>query len=88
MVNRKTSKTAVWGDSGRYLLIIECLNLTLNYVKQFQNMKDNSLAALAFKERKSLKLDWYKGIEPILNIDQRFSSDNITENKSCVGGEM
>ena len=80
-VNRKTSNTAVWGESGRYPLIIECLNLTLNYVKRLQNMKDNSLVALAFKEQKALKLDWYKGIEPILNIDQRFSSDHITSYK-------
>ena len=80
-VNRKASNSAVWGESGRYPLIIECLNITLNYVKRLENMKDDSLVKLAYKEQKALKLDWYRGIEPILNIDPRFSSDHITSYK-------
>ena len=77
-VNRKSSNTAVWGESGRYPLIIESINLTLNFVKRVQNMNDNSLVSLAFKEQKALNLDWYRGIEPILKLDQCFSSDHVT----------
>lgn len=77
-VNRKASNSAVWGETGRYPLVIECINMTLNYVKRLENMKDDSLVKLAYKEQKALKLDWYRGIEPILNIDPRFSSDHIT----------
>ena len=77
-VNRKASNSAVWGESGRYPLIIESINLTLKFVKRVQNMNDNSLVSLAFKEQKSLNLDWYRGIEPILKLDKSFSSDHVT----------
>ena len=77
-VNRKTSNSAVWGESGRYPLVIECISLTLNYAKRIQNLKDDSLVSLAFREQKRLKLAWYKGLEPLLKLDPCFSTDHVT----------
>ena len=60
-VNRKESNSTVWGQPGRYPLVIECLNMTLNYAKRLEDMKDDSLVKLAYKEQKALELDWYRG---------------------------
>ena len=70
-VNQKASNIGVWGESGRYPLIYECLNLTINYVKRVKNLQNNSLLSLAFKEQSKLNLDWYKKIEPTLSADPK-----------------
>ena len=31
-VNKKTSNVGVWGESGRYPLVFECINITLKYL--------------------------------------------------------
>ena len=78
-VNRKATNAGVWGESGRYPLVFESINLTLKYINRIKNLKDtNSLLALAFKEQRELKLDWYKSIEPILKLDACFSADHVT----------
>lgn len=77
-VNRKSVNCAIWGESGRYPLIYECINLTLKYVQRLDKLNDNSLVKLAFIEQRNQKLDWYRGIEPILRVDPRFSSDHVT----------
>ena len=77
-VNRKASNIGVWGESGRYPLIYECLNLTTNYVRRVKNLQNNSLVSLAFKEQTKMNLDWYKKIEPILSVDPTFEMDHVT----------
>jgi hypothetical protein len=77
-VNRKSVNSAIWGETGRYPLIYECINLTLKYVQRLDRLNDHSLVKLAFIEQRKLKLDWYKGIEPILRVDPRFSADHVT----------
>ena len=77
-VNRKASNKGVWGESGRYPLIYECLNLTMKYLRRVKNLKNNSLVSLAFKEQTKMNLDWYKGIEPILSLDPTFEMDHVT----------
>ena len=77
-VHRKTSNAGVWGESGRYPLIYECINLTLKYAQRLKNLKDNSLVSLAFKEQMNMKLDWYRGLEPVLALDPCFSTDHVT----------
>ncbi|MCP4459356.1 MAG: hypothetical protein GY816_15245, partial [Cytophagales bacterium] len=77
-VNRKASNVGVWGESGRYPLVYECINQTLKYVQRLQNRNDGSLISLAFKEQRDNKLDWYRGIEPILTLDPSFSRDHVT----------
>ena len=80
-VNRKSSNAGVWGESGRYPLVFECISLTLNYIKRLQSLKNNSLVALAFQEQQSLNLEWYKQIKPILSIDPCFLADHVTSYK-------
>ena len=77
-VNRKASNIGVWGESGRYPLIYECLNLTIKYVRRLKNLQNNSLVSLAFKEQEKMGLDWYRGIEPVISIDQTFEMDHVT----------
>ncbi len=81
-VNRKASNAGVWGESGRYPLIYECVNLTLKYAQRLQNLKDSSLASLAFKEQKNMNLDWYRGIGPVLGLDPCYSADHFTAFRS------
>jgi hypothetical protein len=77
-VHRKASNVGVWGDSGRYPLIYECMNLTLKYATRLKNLNDNSLVSLAFKEQMNLKLDWYRGLEPALALDPCYTADHVT----------
>ena len=46
-VNKKATNAGVWGDSGRYPLVYESINLTLKYANRLQNLKDKSLVSLA-----------------------------------------
>ena len=77
-VNRKACNAGIWGDSGRYPLIYECINLTLKYTRRLQNLNDNSLVSLAFKEQMNLNLPWYKNLQSILSLDPCFSADHVT----------
>ena len=77
-VHRRASNAGVWGESGRYPLVYECINLTLNYVRRLQKLNNNSLVSLAFKEQQNMKLDWYRGIEPLLETDPCFSYDHVS----------
>ncbi|KAL5254064.1 hypothetical protein ACHWQZ_G013727 [Mnemiopsis leidyi] len=76
-VHRRASNAGVWGESGRYPLIYESINLTLNYIRRLQRLNNNSLVSLALKEQQKLKLDWWRGIEPLLEIDPCFSVDHV-----------
>ena len=72
-----------WGETGRYPLVYECLNLTIKYVKRLQSLSENSnsFVSLAFKEQQKLKLDWFNNIEPILKTDESYLTDHVTLNK-------
>ena len=77
-VNRKASNIGTWGESGRYPLIFESINLTIKYITRLKAMKCNSLVSLAYKEQQDLQLDWYRGIEPILEFDPCYSKDHVS----------
>ena len=77
-VNKKACNASVWGELGRYPLVFECINLTLKYVQRLQNLKDDSLVYLAFLEQKTLNLNWYKGLVPLLKLDPCYSTDHVT----------
>ena len=80
-VNRKASNAGAWGESGRYPLIMECINLTLKYFRRIKSLKNDSLISLAYQEQKLLNLEWYKGIESILTIDPCFTADHVSSFK-------
>ena len=77
-VNRKATNAGVWGDSGRYPLIYESINLTLKYTQRLHNLRDGSLVSLAFQEQKNMNLDWYRGLAPLLTVDPSFTADHVT----------
>ena len=76
-VNKKATNAGVWGDSGRYPLLYESINLTVKYANRLHNLKDSSLVSLAYEEQKKLNLDWYRGLEPILDLDPCFSDNHV-----------
>ena len=64
-VNKFTSNTAIWGDSGRYPLAIELSAQVSKYHDRLQQMDTDSNPAFvrhAFAEQKALSLPWYKNI--------------------------
>ena len=77
-LHKKATNVAVWGDTGRYPLIYECIKLTLNYYKRVDELKDDSLVYAALLEQKSLNLNWYKNIENLLKIDKKYTLDHVT----------
>ena len=77
-INKRASNTGAWGETGRYPLIYECINLTNKYLKRVKNLNDSSLVSLAFKEQVSMDLDWYRKVKPILAMDPNFKSDHVT----------
>ena len=77
-INRRASNVGSWGETGRYPLIYECLNLTIKYVKRLQSKNENSFVGLAFKEQQKLNLAWYNSIEPILKTDESYVTDHVT----------
>ena len=68
----------MWGETGRYPLIYQSIRLTLNYYKRLLKTPVNSLVHAALKEQKSLKLPWYKNIEPLLKLDEIFNVDHVS----------
>ncbi|NRB82035.1 MAG: reverse transcriptase family protein, partial [Saccharospirillaceae bacterium] len=77
-VNKRASNIGSWGEPGRYPLIYECLRSTLNYIRRIQCCDPQSFVSLAYQEQQKLRLDWYKHIEPILNIDPSYTEDHVT----------
>ena len=62
----------MWGESGRFPLIYECIRLTLNYYTRVNNLNDKNLVHYAIQEQKKLNLNWYKNIEKLLKLDDDY----------------
>ena len=77
-VHRKASNIGVWGETGRYPLIYQSIRLTLNYYKRLLRVPKNSFVHAAFNEQKSMKLPWYKNIEPLLKLDEIYHLDHVS----------
>ena len=77
-VHRKASNVGVWGETGRYPLIYQSIRLTLNYYKRLTKIPKTSFVFSALKEQKSLKLPWFKNIEPLLKLDEIFELDHVS----------
>ena len=72
-VGRKTSNAAVWGDCGRYPLVIELFKQVLNYYDRLKNMSLNNSDTLvkhAFNEQKSLNMNWFRRINTLSDLLQ------------------
>ena len=66
------------GETGRYPLIYQSIRLTLNYYKRLTNIPKTAFVFSALKEQKSLKLPWFKNIEPLLKLDEIFELDHVS----------
>ena len=76
-INRRASNIGTWGESGRYPLIYECLNITMKYIIRLKSSDPNSLVSFAFKEQQRSQLEWFRHIEPILKLDQSYTSNHV-----------
>ncbi|NRB82033.1 MAG: reverse transcriptase family protein, partial [Saccharospirillaceae bacterium] len=83
-IHRKSSNIGTWGDSGRYPLIYQGIKLTLNYLKRLDDMGEGSFVYAALQDQKKLNLPWYKNIEPILKLDERYNMDHVTAASNSV----
>ena len=77
-VHRKTSNLAVWGDSGRYPLAIEALQLAIDYFYRLDCLPIDSLTHLAFLDQRSLNLSWYQTMSIITS-----SYNNESDSSRC-----
>lgn len=74
-VHKKTSNSAVWGDTGRYPLATELSKQVYNYMelerlKALDSQDFNLLARHSYCEQKYLNLTWNKnlmGLKDLLN---------------------
>ena len=80
-VHRKSSNVGVWGETGRYPLIYTSIRLTLNYYKRLLNISKTSFVSAALKEQKSLKLQWFKNVAPLLKLDKIYSLDHVSAHR-------
>ena len=76
-VHRKASNIGVWGESGRMPLLYNCIESSLKYYNRLQNLNDNSLVSLAFKEQHSSNLAWKTNI---LNIIKNNTNNTLMGN--------
>ena len=77
-VHRKSSNVGIWGESGRFPLIYQSFQLTLNYYKRLCQFPEKSIVSAALKEQKQLRLPWYKNIESMLKIDKIYHLDHVS----------
>ena len=77
-VHKKASTIGIWGETGRYPLIYQSINITLKYYQRLQNSKPGSIVYAALQDQKKLKLPWYKNIESILKLDELYNKDHVT----------
>ena len=77
-VHPKASNVGTWGESGRHPLTYECLKLSVNYFNRLENLNDNSLLSLAFKEQQQRNLPWYSSLTKIITSNgNRTNATNI-----------
>ena len=79
-IPKRTSSSAVWGDSGRFPLGVYLIKQIINYYNRLtlaikNNKKGNlSLACRAYLEQKELNLPWIKSINCLIdNLDPEHS---------------
>ena len=88
-VHRKSSNIGVWGESGRYPIIYQCIRLSINYYTRLTKLDSSSFVFAALQEQKRLNLPWYKNIESLLKLDEIYFKDHVTAHRimnftSCV----
>ena len=79
-VGKKTSNAAVWGDTGRYPLVIELSKQALSYFNRLKNMSlndDETLAKHAFNEQMALDMTWYRRTNALMNLLQSHSDKRL-----------
>ena len=91
-VGKKTSNAAVWGDCGRYPLVIELSKQVLNYYDRLKNMSLNNSDTLvkhAFNEQKSLNMNWFRRINTLSDhskVNRKLNSITLVNSDQDLGG--
>ena len=78
-VGKRTSNAAVWGDCGRYPLVIHLSKQVFSYYDRLQKLdteNSSSLVTYAFREQKTLNLTWYSRLSEARTILQNQRTGN------------
>ena len=68
---KRTSNCAIWGDTGRYPLIIKAIKQCIKYFDRLEDMHNsNNLVECAFAEQKQANLPWYNKMAKIFQYWQ------------------
>ena len=65
-INRRSSNTAAWGETGKFPIIIGCARLCINYFKRIINLPNNNFTKAAITEQIQLNLPWYDNIKKMV----------------------
>ena len=67
--HKRTNNCAVWGDTGRYPLVISAIKQSMKYFERLQGLNGSGkLVEDAFSEQQKLDLPWYKVMSKIINF--------------------
>ena len=88
--HKRTDNCAVWGDTGRYPLVISAIKQSIKYFERLQGLNDSGkLVEDAFSEQQKLDLPWYKVMSKIINFwhcssDSNYSTGSLVKKQIII----
>ena len=90
-VNKSTSNTAVWGDTGRYPLAIELTSQVYSYLGRLEGLDKEGCSSLvrhAYAEQRDLKLLWFSRLESTRSTVKQLSGVSDISNPLKISEAM
>ena len=90
-VNKSTSNTTVWGDTGRYPLAIELTSQVYSYLGRLEGLDKEGCSSLvrhAYAEQRDLKLLWFSRLEFIKNTVKQLTGGSDISNPLKISEAM
>ena len=66
-INRRSSNSAAWGETGKFPILFGCIRLCIEYFKRIINLPDTSFAKAAIIEQIHLNLPWYDNTKKVID---------------------
>ena len=76
-VSKSCPNLAIYGDTGEIPMSLKCYRLMLNFWHRVTHLEDNSLAKSAMLENITLRTNWIKTVEKLINF---FNLSDYSEN--------
>ena len=90
-VNKSTSNTAVWGDTGRYPLAIELTSQVYSNLGRLEGLDKEGCSSLvrhAYAEQRDLKLLWFSRLESTRNTVKQLTGGSDISNPLKISKAM